>query len=185
MLNINNMQIKLYNDSMLSDLEAFISEAADQGIENNSTMEKLALRSNSGLYVIYYDNKIISMSHTHDFYEYYPEAWRIFCRTATLRQYRAKGFGRRRGLISCSGITSWLVPYMVDYAMDRGAKYILFTTNTGDGGTASSEKLDKHFHKCKDIDPTYSWYDEKEIYGVKQSVWRLDRRDIQKVEGII
>ena len=59
MLNISNMQIKLYNNSMLSDLEAFISEAADQGIENNSTMEKLALRSNSGLYVIYHDNKII------------------------------------------------------------------------------------------------------------------------------
>ena len=46
MLNINNMQIKLYNDSMLSDLEAFISEAADQGIENNSTMEKLAFICN-------------------------------------------------------------------------------------------------------------------------------------------
>ena len=185
MLNANNIEIKLYNDSMLPDLEAFIEEAANQGIENNSSMEKLALRPNSGLFVIYFENKIISMAHTHDFYDYYPGAWRIWARTATLQQYRSRGFGRRRGLISCSGLSSWLVPYMVDYAFDNGAEFILYTTNRSSGGTASSAKLDKHFRKCEAIDPTYELYDEREIYGVDQSVWKLNYRDIQKIEGKI
>ena len=179
------IMIKMYDESMHSDLLAFTKQCALEGIENNSTIEKLALRLDGALFLIYRDDKIISMAHTHDFYDYYPTAWRIWARTATLTQYRGKGFGRRRGLISCSGLTSWLVPHMVDYAKSKGAETILFTTNSGSGGTKSSAKLDRHFHKCESIDPTYSFYDAKEIYGVDQSVWKLNYRDIQTVEGEI
>lgn len=186
MLSAKNIDIKLYNDSMLPDLEAFIEEAAKQGIENNSSMEKLALRHNSGLFVIYHDDKIISMAHTHDFYDYYPKAWRVFARTATLKEYRSQGFGIRKGLVAGCGLTSWALPYMVDYAFEHGAEYILFTTNKGTGGgTSSSAKVDRHFHKVVHLDPVFSLYDEREIYTVNQSVWRLNYRDIQKIEGKI
>lgn len=186
MLNARNIEIKLYNDSMLLDLETFIKEAAKQGIENNSSMEKLALRHNSGLFVIYYQNKIISMAHTHDFYDYYPKAWRVFARTATLREYRSQGFNIRKGLVAGCGLTSLALPHMVDYAFDHGAEYILFTTNKGTrGGTSSSTKVDKHFHRVVHLDPVFSLYDEREIYTVDQSVWRLNYRDIQKIEGRI
>lgn len=178
--------IVLYNENdHHDDLIKFTQQAELDGIENNSSIKKLSLKTESGLFLTYHDNKIVAMAHTHDFSQYYPGAWRIFARTATLKEYRAKGFPRRRGLVSCSGLNSHTVPYQVDYAKERGAKFILWTTNvSGEGlGYAGSAKLDRHFKICEDADPTYSFYDEAEIYGVRQSVWKLNYRDILNVEG--
>jgi len=177
--------IVLYDqDKHYDDLMKFCIQAEKDEIENNASIDKLALKKESGLFLTYHDNKIVSLCHTHNFRPFFPGAWRIFARTATLKEYRAKGFPRRRGLVSCSGLNSYTVPYQVDYAKARGAKLILWTTNVPiKNNYVGSAKLDRHFKICESIDPTYSFYCEKELYGIKQSVWKLNYRDIINVEG--
>lgn len=182
MLSAENIEIKLYDESMHNDLVKFTELAKLDGIENNSSIEKLALRDNGGLFVIYHDGGIISMAHTHDFSEYYEGAWRIWARTATLKKYRNKGFPKIRGVVTCAGLTGHLVPYMVDYAKDHGATDILWSTNIG---TNSSAKLGNQLHTFESIDPRYSWYDLNEIYYCKQDVWKLHYRDIHNMTGAL
>lgn len=177
--------IVLYDENKhYTDLEKFCQQATLDDIENNTSIQKLALKRESGLFLTYFEEQIVALCHTHKFDKFFPGAWRIFARTATLKSHRARGFPRRRGLVSCSGLNSFTVPYQVDYAKERGAKLFLWTTNVPIGNNyIGSAKLDKHFKTCESIDPTYSFYCEKDIYGTKQSVWKLDYRDIINVEG--
>lgn len=177
--------IVLYDETKhYKDLEKFCQQAALDDIENNESIEKLALKKESGLFLTYFNDEIVALCHTHKFDKFFPGAWRIFARTATLKKHRAKGFPRREGMICCSGINSFTVPYQVDYAKERGAKLLLWTTNVPiRNNYVGSAKLDRHLKKYESVDPTYSFYCEKDIYGVKQSVWKLDYRDPINIEG--
>ena len=178
--------IVLYDENQhYQDLVDFTEQARIDGMENNQSIKKLSLKEESGLFLTYFDNRIVSLCHTHDFGMYYPGAWRVYARTATLKKYRSVGFPRRPGQVCCAGLNSYTVPLQVDYAQQRGAKLLLWTTNTsGEGlGYSGSAKLDAHLKKYKDQDPTYEYYDEREIFGVQQTVWKLNYRDIINVEG--
>lgn len=144
------MKIEIYNKEIHEDkLKQFFSEI---DVVNNKSIETLALnkRKDFILFLTIIDDKIVSMCYAHDFSDYYPLSWRIFTRTATLPKYRAKGFPKQRSMVSAAGLTAYTVPLQVDYAMSKGAKNILFTTNT-DGGLKSSQKLDKYLKKIEAI----------------------------------
>jgi hypothetical protein len=183
-----NYKIELYDESKhYADLVRFTEQAAIDEIDNNSSIKKLSLKEESGMFLTYYNDIIISLCHTHDFSNYYPGAWRVYARTATLTAFRGVGFPRRAGQVCCAGLNSHTVPFQVDYAKKHGARVLLWTTNiSGNGlGFVGSAKLDRHLKKYVCQDPTYEYYDEKEIYGVKQTVWKLNYRDIINIEGEI
>lgn len=159
---------------------------AESGIVNNDSMEALGFekRENPMMFLTIDDDRIVGMCYAHDFSEYYPNSYRIFTRTATLPEYRGRGFPRQRSMVSAAGISAYTTPLQVDYALINGAKTILFTTNAEDG-MESSRKLGSFLEKVEPIDPRFSYYDEGEIYGCKQKVWRLHYRDIINLTGEI
>ena len=148
-------------------------------VSNNKDMDHLGYykRKDSKLFLTISDSKIIAMCYAHDFSEYYPDTWRIFTRTATLPEYRSKGFPRSRTMISAAGINAYSCASQVDYAFSMGAKNIVFTTNTI-GGSITSQKLSKYLTKIEPIDPRFSYFDTKHILGCDQIVWRLNYRNL-------
>ena len=152
---------------------------AETDVPNNKNMDNLGYykRKNSKLFLTIADSKIIGMCYAHDFNEFYKDTWRIFTRTATLPEYRSKGFPRSRTMISAAGINSYSCPLQVEYALSMGAKNIVFTTNIINGST-TSQKLSKYLSKIEKSDPRFSFYDSKEILGCQQLVWKLHYKDI-------
>ena len=177
--------IKLYNEKEhLDDLLSFTSHAQTQGIENNASLEAIALKPESGMFLTYHEDEVVAMTYTHDFSKYYSGAWRICCRTATRKDWQARDILRRPGMVASAGISAYTIPYQVDYARERGAKIFLFTTNIlGEGGTDSSAKLGRHLALMQHRDPVYRYYDTANIYDMRQDVWKLEYRDIINVQG--
>lgn len=156
----------------------------DANIENNSSMETLGFekRQNPMMFLTIDDDKIVSMCYAHDFSDYYPNSYRIFTRTATLPDYRSRGFPKQRSMVSAAGVSAHTAPLQVDYALINGATNILFTTNS-DEGMESSQKLGRYLEKIEHLDPRFSFFDEREIYGCNQKVWKLHYRDIVNLTG--
>lgn len=175
----NDIKVVQYNEKYhYSDLTNFCCQAELDGLENNSSIDKLKLRNNYALFLIYYHNKIISMSYVQNLNEYYPDTWRCFTRTATLKEYRSKFIPFNRNLISAAGINSYSLIHQVEYAQTHGAKQIIFTTNSNGNGYSGSNKMNSFLFKIVKDDPRFSFLEEKEIYYTKQSVWRLNYKDI-------
>ena len=174
------IEVVKYNNNIHGiDLNLFCQKAGVDNIENNSSLEKLKLTDDCALYLIYYQNKIISLSYVHDFSNYYPNTWRCFTRTATLKKYRSKFFPFSKSLISCVGVNAYSLPLQVEYAFSKGAKQMVFTTNTGiAGGTKSSKKVNDFLVKNELNDPRYTFLEHKNINYVDQNVWRLNYKDI-------
>ena len=161
-----------------SDLKYFCERAQEQNLINNISMKYL---TRMHLFIIYHNGNIIGTSGCHDFSEYYENTWRVFSRTCTLKEYRVKGFPRRIGLCACTGINAHSLSHQVNFALSQGAKTIVFTTNNDKNDKncySGSLKLDVHFRKYVDICPEYEYYDEKEIYYTKQTVWKVLYKDI-------
>ena len=162
------------------DLEYFCERAQKQNLINNASVEDL---TRIHLFVTYYNGDIIGTSGCHDFSEHYENTWRVFSRTCTLKEYRLKGFPRRIGVCTCAGINVYSIPHQVNFALSQGAKNIVYTTNNDKNGYSGSLKLDIHHRKYVDKCPEYEYYDEKKIYGVKQTVWKLLYKDVVNMEG--
>lgn len=176
----NDLIIKQFNKKEhLSDLLKFCEIAESQGLINNSSLKSIKLSDDIGLFLIYKFNKLISMTYIHDFSEYYADTWRCFTRTATLKEYRNKFIPTSKTLISCAGVNALSLSLQVEYAINRGAKQIFFTTNSSkDQGYVDSNKMDKLLHRLVSVDPRFDFVEEREIFYVKQSVWKLNFKDI-------
>jgi hypothetical protein len=157
-------------------LEQFFIET---DVPNNSSVERLGYtkRHKSKMFLTLADNKIAAMCYAHDFSDYYAGAYRIFTRTATLPEYRSKGFPHSRTMISAAGISAYSTPYQVDYAHNMGAKRVYFTTNALSGST-TSQKLTRYLDRIVHRDPRFDLLETTEIYGVVQRVWKLNFRDL-------
>lgn len=175
----NDLVIKQYNEDHLPNLLTFCKLAESQGLVNNSSLKNIKLSNDIGLFLIYLGDKIISMSYVHDFSDYYKDTWRCFTRTATLKEYRNKFIAPSKSLVSCGGINSLSLAAQVDYAFSKGAKKMYFTTNSStECGYKDSTKMDGLLKKLVKIDPRFDFIEEREIFYVKQSVWRLNYKDI-------
>jgi hypothetical protein len=172
------MKIKIYKDR--EDRELLEQFFIDCSVENNSSMETIGInkRHNALMFLVLDGEKIVNTSYVHDFSEYYPNSYRIFTRTATLPKYRTVGVSRRRDMTSAAGLAALSASHQVDYARANGAKLILFTTNIPGNGMDSSSKVGRFLKMVEPHDPRFEFYDQKEIYGCDQMVWRLKYRDI-------
>lgn len=152
----------------------------DCDVVNNASMDALALnkRDNSFMFLVWDQNRIVNTSYVHDFGEYYEGAYRAFTRTATLPSYRTQGVAPRKDMTSAAGLAALTAHLQVDYALLNGADRVLFTTNTTQGGMASSAKLGRFLQRVEPHDPRFSFVEEREVYGVPQLVWQLHFRDI-------
>lgn len=171
------MKVDIYNPRRhAAALDRFF---ADCDVENSVSLETLGYekRPNSMMALTMDGDDIASLCYVHDFSEYYPNAYRAFTRTTTLSRYRGVGVPARRNCASAAGISAHTAPFQVDYAHLNGADDVLFTTNA-EGGMASSQRLDRYLRLIEAHDPRFSYWDEREIYGVRQTVWRLNYRDI-------
>lgn len=148
-------------------------------VENSVDMNSLGFekRQNPMMVLVLSDQKIVSLCYVHDFSDYYPDSYRAFCRTTTLTEFRSRGVVRQKSCASAAGVMAHSCPLQVDYAHANEAKHVLFTTNN-EKGMSSSRRLDQFLRKIEPIDPRFSFFDEAEIYGVRQTVWRLNFRDI-------
>lgn len=183
----SELTIKQFNKkNHLLDLISFCEKAESQGLINNSSLKNIKLSDDIGLFLIYFENKIISMSYIHNFNEYYTNTWRCFTRTATLKEYRNKFIPTSKTLISCAGVNALSLHSQVNYAIERGAERIYFTTNSSTKkGYVDSNKMDKILKKLVNIDPRFDYVEEREIYYVKQSIWKLNYKDIFNLTGPI
>lgn len=178
------MKIEIYNPRQhAAALDRFFAEC---DVENSVSLETLGYdkRPNSLMTLTMDGKDIASLCYVHDFSEYYPNTYRAFTRTTTLSRYRGAGVLARRNCASAAGISAYTAPFQVDYAHLNGADDVLFTTNAA-GGMASSQRLDRYLRLIVDQDPRFSYWDEGEIYGVRQTVWRLNFRDIVNMQGPI
>src|SRR6056297_781192 len=170
------MKIKIYNP--IQDAGALERFFAESDVENSTSLDTLGYnkRPNS-LMVLTMDGDVIaSLCYVHDFSEYYTNTYRAFTRTTTLSRYRGRGVPAQRNCASAAGISAHTAPFQVDYALLNGADHVLFTTNAT-GGMSSSQRLDRYLRLIEPHDPRFSYWDEGEIYGVRQTVWRLNFRD--------
>ena len=170
------MRIDFYQSKYESKIEKFFINC---GVTNNSNWKSLGThkRNNSQLFLVFDKDIIVGMCYAHDFSEYYPNAWRIFTRTATLPNYRGWKSPVKKGMASAAGCLAHTCSIQVDWAKYHGAEDILFTTNV-EGGMSSSQKLGKFLHKVVKHDGSFEWYDKREIYHCNQDVWRLLKKDI-------
>ena len=178
------MKHKIYNPIQHADaLERFFAES---DVENSMSLDSLGYnkRPNSMMVLTMDGDDIASLCYVHDFSEYYPKTYRAFTRTTTLSRYRGIGVPAQRNCASAAGINAHTAPFQVDYAHLSGADHVLFTTNAS-GGMASSQRLDHYLRLIEPQDPRFSYWDEGEIYGVRQTVWRLNFRDIVNMRGPI
>lgn len=156
----------------------------DVNVENNADIKSLGIANklNAMMFLIIDDDKIVNMCYAHDFSDYYKGAWRVFTRTATLPDWRGKGFPFQRSMVMAAGLAAFSLPYQIKYAQSNGASKILFTTNSNDG-MLSSQKLDRYLTKIEASDPRFSFIERREIYGCEQSVWKLHYSDIINLTG--
>jgi hypothetical protein len=171
------MKIVIYNENIHRDmLQRFFDHTT---IENNKDINSLGItkRRDVMLTLVIVNGEIINMSYVHDFSDYYPDSYRIFTRTATLEGHRGTGFPVGRNMISAAGLAIHTSKMQIDFALLRGAKDILFTSNS-EGGMESSRRMGRFLEKIEPIDPRFSYYDEREIYGCQQKVWRTNFRDL-------
>lgn len=178
------MKIVEYNDA--DHYSLLLDFFADSDVVNNMDMASLGLdeRPRAKMFLVMIDERIINLSYAHDFSEYYPDSFRIFTRTATLPMYRGKFYPKQKSMVSMAGVAAYTTPMQVDYALEQGAKKILFTTNR-DEGMESSCRLGKLLHVLEPTDPRFSFFDNHRIYGCQQDVWQLHYRDIINLSGEI
>jgi len=171
------MRAAIYNEDVHSDMLYRFFKKTD--VDNNKDMDALAInaRNDSLLTLIIVNDEIINMSYVHDFSDYYPNSYRIFTRTATLKEHRGTGFPIGKNMISAAGLAIHTSKLQIDYALMRGATDILFTTNSV-GGMKSSKRLGEYLTKVEPIDPRFSYFDQREIYGCDQKVWRANFRNL-------
>lgn len=176
----NDLTIRQFNKKdHLDDLLIFCERAKEQRLVNNRSLKDIKLTDDIGLFLIYKDKIIISMSYIHDFSNYYKNTWRCFTRTATLKEYRHKFIPTSKSLISCAGINSLTLSKQVDYAFNNGAEQIYFTTNSSyENGFNGSNKMDRVLKQLVKKDSRFDFIEEREIYYVPQSVWKLNYKDI-------
>ena len=178
----HGMKIEIYDEvKHRTMLEAFCEQV---DVVNNDSVKTLAYHNREAAFMpmVIQNGMIINLCYSHDFSDFYPKSFRIFSRTATLPGYRAKGFPRQRTMVSAAGLAAYTTPHQVDYALLEGAETILFTTNA-DEGMKSSRTLGRYLEKIVGDDPRFSFYDEREIYGCHQKVWKLHYRDIINLSG--
>lgn len=181
----NNLNIVDYNLNYPNkDLTLFFDKAKKENIFNNISFDDIMKKPKSKLFLVYFKSDVIAMSTTHDFSEYYKDTWRVASRIATLKEFRNKGFSHRRVNKNftggVSGILSKVIPLQVKYAQLHGAKQFYFTTNKIKTQTNSiSDRVDKLLNKVKNIDPRFSFIEERIIYHTVQSVWKLNSLDLK------
>ena len=170
------MKIDLYQSKYQTHVEEFFNNC---NIKNNSNWNSLAThkRHKSQLFLVFDKQTVVGMCYTHNFNDYYPNAWRIFTRTATLPNYRGWNSPKKRGCAAAAGCLAHTCKIQWDWAKKNGAQDILFTTNV-EGGMSSSQTLGNFLHKVVKYDDSFEWYDRKEIYQCQQDVWRMLKRDI-------
>ena len=178
------MEIKEYNPNTDNEILNEFYQKTD--VENNKNMNALGYekRHKAKMFFVMEKNQIIGMSYIHDFSEYIPDTWRVFTRTTILKEYRAKNIGFDRTFLRAVSLNAHSLPYQIDYGLSQGGKTFVFSTNYEDG-MASSYKLGKYLRKIVDSDPRFHFLKTSEIYGVKQDIWRLNFRNIIKLEGEI
>lgn len=175
-MNLDDFQVKEYfpwTDQMM-----LINLFQKMDIPNNKNMAALGFkkRKNPKMFFIMHQKEPVAMSYTHDFSEYYPDTWRAFVRTATLPEFRTKGIKFQRNCLVAAGLPVLSLPAKCNHAFKNGAKQMYFTTNLE--GDASSIKLGAYLKKIVGSDPRISYIEERDIYGVKQDVWKLNFKDL-------
>ncbi len=170
------MKIDLYQSKHQKQVEDFFKNC---NVKNNSNWNYLATykRNQSQLFLVFDKQIIVGMCYAHNFNDYYPNAWRIFTRTATLQSYRGWKSPVKKGMAAAAGCLAYTCSMQVEWAESHGAKNILFTTNV-EGGMSSSQTLGNFLHKVVKYDDSFEWYDRKEIYKCQQDVWKLLKKDI-------
>jgi len=178
------MKLEVYDETQHREMLETFFDATQ--IENNKDVNALGIekRKNVMLNLVIHNDKIVNMSYAHDFSDYYPNTYRIFTRTATLEGYRGVGFPRSRTMISAAGLAIWNARTQIEFALFHGAKDVLFTSNHDDG-MISSRRLGKYLEKIEAHDPRFSYFDQREIYGCNQKVWRANFRDLVNAKGQI
>jgi hypothetical protein len=177
---LDGITLAVYDEQLHAEmLNEFFTKTS---IENNKDMNVLGLnkRPNSMLCLVIQNDMIVNMSYAHDFSEYYPNSFRIFTRTATLEGHRGQGFYKGKNMLNAAGLASWTAWMQIEHAIMHGAKDILFTSNS-EGGMASSRRMGRFLEKIEPIDPRFSYFDEREIYGCQQKVWRINYRDLHSM----
>ena len=168
------MKVTQYNNSHYKNLIEFTIQAKKDGMNNHKNINKYPL--DQSLFLIYINNEIAAVTHVIDFSDYYKDSYLVFKKTGTLKKYRGKYFPKNKTIIQGSGLSTFALPYQIDYAFSQGAKKICFLTNVT-LGEPGSVKLDRYLKKIVNDDPRFSYIDELQYKGCIQTIWQIHVRD--------
>jgi len=166
---------RLYVDNLPSEIYDFMKSCAEQGLENNvsEASMKFGKWKDEAWWCTWVDNKIVSISGCHAFDDYIPDSYRVCLRTATLKEYRGKAPGSIKKM---HNDFNWghILPYQIEYAKSKGAKRIVFTTNSEVDKSPNSFRTNKVVEKvfipqglCKLVEK------DVEVFYTKQNIWEV------------
>lgn len=165
-LNINELPLEIFT---------FTENCKKQNIKNNESIEamKFGKWKNENWWCTWVNNQIVSISGCHEFSEYKSHCWRLMVRTATLKEYRGKAPGNFRQI---KNDFNWgfILPYQINYARSKGAKTLVFTTNSNHDGDLNSQRTNKSVQKILEPQGLVRMIDENvDIFYTKQNVWEI------------
>lgn len=122
----------------------FAEKASAQGMTNNSSISamKIGKWGNEAWWTTWYNDAIISISGCHEFNNFEQDCWRLMVRTATLKEYRGRAPGSVKKI---HNDFNWghILPYQIEYAKYKGAKRLVFTTNSSVQGESNSFRTNR------------------------------------------
>ncbi len=165
-LDINNLPVELFD---------FAAIASEQGIVNNASIAamKIGKWGTEAWWATWHNNTIISISGCHEFNNFENGCWRLMVRTATLKQFRGKAPGSIK-TIKTDFNWGHILPYQIEYAKSKGAKRLVFTTNSSTDGDLNSYRTNRVVASVLETQGIVKLIAEHvEIFYTRQNVWEL------------
>ena len=166
---------KLDVNSLPNEIFIFCDRCREQSITNNSSIKAMKLGNwgNDAWWATWIGNEIVSVSGMHPLPEVSEDCWRVMFRTATLKEFRALA-----GPIS-KNVThdfNWgkILPFQLEYAKEKKAKKVVFTTNSSREGDFNSYRTNRIVEKTLAVSGLVKLIHKDVIlYNAIQNVWEV------------
>lgn len=184
----------VYDKSMKGDLIDFCKSCEEVKLFNNSNFQKLKIGKwgeYERWFVVYHNNKIVSMSGAHRMPHMGENTYNILYRLATLPEFRNSAHPHLSRRLAHDFGFGRMLPFAVDWALSKGADTIVASVNSPDeikDNTSSGKFYETcRNHLLKGRGPK-SWFklleQDFDLYGTKQDIWEVKVKNVRTGELI-
>lgn len=183
-----------YEKSMKQDLVDFCSACEKAGLTNNSNFQKLKIGKWGDYeqwFVVYHNDKIISMSGAHRFTHMGENTYNVLYRLATLPEFRNSAHPHMSRRLAHDFGFSRMLPFAIEWAQSKGADTIVASVNSPDeveDNTSSGkfyETCRKHLLKGRGPKTWFNLLEQNfNLYGTTQDIWEVKIKNVRTGEMI-